>query len=217
MTKENDKKSPPGLQSQPPPPDEFLGRNGKKKKAGGGKQRPPKTQVEEQIDAALAKSGLQTQRKAKKKLYSKLGAGGVVVVLISVFINWTMAPYTGSMAFGVCRTFLENTLRFPGFLRISTVEEFESFVRIWYTQVDSFGQSRMEPIQCHFRSDEELGTVLDKVLINRREVDQSKVEEFNRILPAIFNMPLDLTVPSPLPDSLQDLQFETDKFRKPIL
>lgn len=206
---------PPGLQPEKPPPDEFMGRGGKRKKPG--KDRPAKTQVEEQIDAALATSALHTQKQQQKKKRFKYAIIAGVIALLSYGIYYGLKPFEGGMAYGVCRVFLENYVRFPGFLRLSTVEEFENSVRIWYTQVDSFGEYRMEPIQCYYKQDEERGTLLDRVLVNRREVDPKLVENFNRSIPAVVNMELDLVLPSPLPDSLEDLQFETDKFRKPVI
>lgn len=205
---------PPGVEPDKPPPDEFFGRGNKKKKPG--KQKPVKSQVEEQIDAALAQSSLQAKRAKQKKQQFKYGLIAAGVLLVSYVIYWGFKPYQGSMAFGICKVFLEGQVRFPSLLRVSTVEEFDTFVRIWYTQVDSFGEYRMESIQCYYKQDPERGTVVDKVLINRREVDPRKVEDFNRSLSVILAHPPDLTIPPPLPDSLQNLQLDTNSFRKPV-
>jgi hypothetical protein len=43
------------------------------------------------------------------------------------------------------------------------------------------------------------------------------VAAFNKTIPAILAYPPDLSIPPPLPDSLEDLTIETDKFRRPIL
>jgi hypothetical protein len=210
-----DAKKPPGVEHDKPPPDEFLGRGNKKKKPG--KQRPVKTQVEEQIDAALASSSIQVKRNAERKKQFKYGAIGAGILIVGGVVYLGLQPFQGTMAFGICKVFLEGTTRFPQYLRLSTVEEFETSVRIWYTQVDSFGATRMEPIQCYYKQDPERGTIVDKVLINRRDVDPKVVDNFNRALPAILGYPPDLTIPYPLPDSLQDLQIDSTKFMKSIL
>ncbi len=198
---------------------EFMGRGGKKKKAAapGKPKRPPKTQVEEQIDEALAKSSFQGQKKGQRKLQMKIGGVLGVVLLISWTLYSMGQPGKGSMAYGICSVFLESNIRYPHLLRMSTVEEFAASVRIWYTQIDSFGATRMEPIQCYFKQDEKLGTILEKITINRREVNQKRVDDFNRSISTIMSYPPNLDLPWSLPDSLQDLQIETEKFRKPIL
>ncbi|MCE7886469.1 MAG: hypothetical protein DYH13_03075 [Alphaproteobacteria bacterium PRO2] len=202
---------------KPPPDNEFRGREivGKRKKSK--KQKPVKTQVDEQIDAAIAQSSVQEKKRAqrKAKFYFAIGLG--VIALLSYSVHWLMKPYQGGLAFGICKVFLEGVTRYPDHLRLSTVEEFETSVRIWYTQVDSFGEYRMEPIQCYYKNDPERGTLVEKITINRREVDPRLVDNFNRALPSISAFPINMDIPAPLPDSLQDLQIDTQKFRKPIL
>jgi hypothetical protein len=208
----------PRKEGDGPPDNEFQGRGlGKKKKKAEKNKRPPKTQVEEQIDAALAKSSIQSKKQLAKKKRFKYGliAGGVLLLGYGVF--WMMKPYEGSIAWGICKVFVEGMVRYPQYLRFSTVEEFETSVRIWYTQIDSFGEYRMDQVQCYYKQDPERGTIVDKVLLNRREVDRKMVDDFNRALPTIISFPPDLTIPAPLPDSLQDLQIDTQKFRKPII
>lgn len=203
---------------KPPPDNEFKGREiGRNKKRKTAKNKPAKTQVEEQIDAAIAQSSVQEKKKAQRRFRFYLAVGAGVVMLLTYSVVWLMKPYQGGLAFGICKVFLEGMTRYPDHLRLSTVEEFETSVRIWYTQVDSFGEYRMEPIQCYYKNDPEHGTLVDKVLINRREVDPRLVDNFNRALPSVSAFPINTDIPAPLPDSLQDLQIDTQKFRKPIL
>ena len=142
--------------------------------------------------------------------------GGIAFTIIALF-TWAgfylFAPYKAGITYGICKTYLELNVQFPQDLRISTVDDLGSSVRIWYTQVDAFGEYRMESIHCHYRADEVTGAALDKITINRREVNPARVTEFNKILPVIINSPPDLTIPYPLPDSLENLQLETDRFR----
>jgi hypothetical protein len=211
---DNEKKA-IGVEPDAAPLEEFMGRGRKKKKPG--KQPPVKTQVEEQIEAALAASSQQAKRKIRRKKKFRQAMAGVGVILIAFIIYYGLKPFEGSRAFGVCRLFLEGSVTYPQHLRLSTVETFETFVRIWYTQVDSFGEYRLEPIQCYFKKDPERGTILEKVLINRREVPASKVENFNRAMPAIVRLEMDLVLPKRLPDNLQELQTSPGSFRKPVI
>ena len=172
---------------------------------------------QDEIAAALAGSRLAAARTARRRRLFK-GAGALAgLALLGWIVHYLFMPYKGGMTFGICKTFLELNVRFPQDMRISTVDDFGDNVRIWYTQLDAFGEYRMENIQCHFRADEATGAAIDKITINRRAVDPQRVARFNKALPVILEFPPDLTIPYPLPDSLEDLQIETHLFRKPIL
>lgn len=180
----------------------------------------------EEIDDALLKGKLSGELQAKKKRRLIMGGGLAAGVLLIWIVSMVMAKPQGDVTYGACRLFLENTVRFPQDLRLVSVEglrprgnsgESLGGLRIWYTQINSFGEYRMESIECYFRPDEATGAAFDKILINRREVDSRKVAEFNKILPAVLQGPLDLEYPPPLADSLEGLQIQTDAFRKRIL
>jgi len=173
--------------------------------------------TKDEIEAALANSKLAEAQKAKRKRMFKGGSALIGLALLGWLVNYMFAPYKAGVTYGICKTFLELNLQFPQDLRVSTVDDFGDYVRIWYTQVDAFGEYRMENIQCHFRADEVTGAAVEKITINRREVDPARVEKFNVILPVILENPPDLTIPYPLPDSLDNLQIDTNMFRKPIL
>ncbi len=176
-----------------------------------------KPSQDKEIEAAVSQSSVQGEKKKLRKKQIKRGGIGTLALLFIYWVYTLFIPYEGTMAFGICKVFLELNVRYPNTLRISTVEETGTSVRIWYTQTDSFGEYRMEPIQCYFKPDEKYGFILEKITIRRREVDPQRIENFNRILPVIFKYPPDLMLPTPLPDSLDGLQIETDKFRTPIL
>ncbi len=175
-----------------------------------------KPSQDKEIEAAVSQSSVQGEKKKLRKKQIKRGGIGTLALLFIYWVYTLFIPYEGTMAFGICKVFLELNVRYPNTLRIGTVEETGTSVRIWYTQTDSFGEYRMEPIQCYFKPDEKYGFILEKITIRRREVDPQRIENFNRILPVIFKYPPDLTLPTPLPDSLDGLQIETDKFRTPI-
>lgn len=169
--------------------------------------------TQDEIEAALARSKLAEAEKAKKKKMFKLGGSVAGIALIGWAGYYLFKPYEAGMTYGICKTFLELHVQFPQDLRLSTVDDLGASVRIWYTQLDAFGEYRMESIQCYFRPDDVTGAALEKVTINRREVDPKEVEEFNESIGVVLAAPLDLTIPKPLPDSLENLQIETDKFR----
>jgi len=187
-----------------------------KEKARKEEEAKKKEKTPDEIEAALAQGKLAAAQKEKRKKTFKLGLGLVGIGLIFWLYNWLFSPYKAGITYGICKIFLELNVQFPRDLRISTVEDMGESVRIWYTQIDAFGEYRMENIQCYYRADEVTGAAIDKITINRREIDPARVEAFNKVLPVILQSPPDLTIPYPLPNSLEGLQFETDKFRKPI-
>jgi hypothetical protein len=160
------------------------------------------------------------RNKKRKKMIFRGGIGGVVLLIFGGLYMLSF-PQQGTMAYGLCKTFLELNVRYPGTLHLSEVEMFTTSARIWYAQVDSFGEYRLEPIQCYFKPDEteQVPFVMEKAYYSTtdlRPVEPKKIAEFNRSLPVLFANPPNLDLPWKLPDSLGDLKFETDKFRKQI-
>lgn len=174
---------------------------------------------------AVAASSIKQEKALKKKKQRIKIIVALVLAVIGYFIYWGFKPFKAGLTFGICKTFIELYITYPESLRLSTVNDFGNVVRIWFTQVDSFGQYRLESFECHFRyaTDQDklkygnVNVVLDKALISRREIDPKQVERFNAALLYLIQNPPDLTIPKPLPDSLKGLQLKTDSFRKPIL
>jgi len=148
---------------------------------------------------------------AKRKNMFKYGMIAVGVLVFAYLVYWLFKPFKGGMPFGICRVFLEQNVQFPDTLRLSQVQRINDFVRIWYVQIDGFGEYRMDNIRCTYEADEQYGIRVKKVSINRRDVEPEKIEKFNRSLPVIFAHPPDLTYPRKLPDSLKDLQLDENK------
>ena len=183
-----------------------------KKKRAAKKLDPTDKEIEE----SLASGRLAEEKKARNKKIFRYSILGFVFFLFFAAYDYLFSPYEGTMTFGICKTYLELNVRFPQDLKYSTVDDLGSSVRIWYTQIDAFGEYRLENIQCYFRADEVYGAAVERITINRREVPTEKVEAFNAIMPTVLSAPLDLTIPFPLPDSLEGLQFDANIFRKPI-
>lgn len=163
-----------------------------------------------QPDSATAKQ-LAEEKAARKKKLTKRGmiAGGVIA--FALLVKWLFTPFQGGMPYGICKTFLELQVQYPHTLELSTVDETlkdGKAVRIWFTRIDSFGEYRLEPIECLFRPDPVMGAALDKVTINRIEVDQKKVDAFNAAIPGLVTNPPDLDLPTPLPENLDSLQVD---------
>lgn len=161
-------------------------------------------------------SPLALKKKAKRKKNFKRA----ILLLIAGFFGyvgwWLFKPYQESMEYGICKVFVELTVPYPETVYYSEVVRFQDSIRVWYSYSDSFGEFRLEPIQCYFGAHEKFGMGLTRITMGRREVDPSVVERFNNALPAIFAYPPTLIYPTPLPNDPADLQIDTDKFRRQI-
>ena len=172
--------------------------------------------TDEEIKNAVGKSKFKEKQKKTRKSHIKIISVLAGIGLIGLLISLGLMPHKGSKAFGTCKVFLELNVQYPDTLRLSGVKESANWVRIWYVQTDSFGEYKMERMQCFFKEHPEYGFELEKVTVRRREIEQSKIDSFNRSLPVVFQNLPDLTLPSPLPTNLRSLQFETNMFRKRI-
>lgn len=147
------------------------------------------------LDEALAKEartmsrlsdigGILRQKNIKKKHI--LYASGGVVLLLLILMVYSCQPKQGSMAFGICSVFLELNTPYPETLDYTGLEGSRTAVRIYYTNVDPFGEYKLEMIECTFGKDEKAGMKLTEIKRNRRPVDPEEIEKFNMLLPTII-------------------------------
>lgn len=121
-----------------------------------------------------------------KKL-KKTGLWGLGILLVVILLSfYACQPRQGSMAFGICSTFLELNTPYPHTLNYTALEGSRTSIRIYFTSTDPFGQYRQEMLECKFGPDDKTGMKLTEVLRNRRPMDQKIVREFNVTLPTIM-------------------------------
>lgn len=172
------------------------------------------TMEEQGVEKKLSPLAEKKKQKRKKKFKQ-----AVIIFIVGLFGYagwWLLKPFQESMEYGICKIFAELTLTYPDTVYYSEVVRFQGSIRVWYSYTDSFGEFRLEPIQCYFGAHEKFGMGLTRVTMGRREVDPAIVERFNNALPALFAYPPDLIYPTPLPNDPASLQFNTDRFRKSI-
>jgi hypothetical protein len=132
------------------------------------------------------------RKKIKQVLYGALG----VILLVIVLSIFSCQPKTGPMAYGICSTFLELTTPYPNTLNYTELEGSRTALRIYFTNIDPFGEYKLEMIECTFGPDEAgTGMKLTQVTRNRRPVDSRLVSKFNETLPIIMASDPYLVVP----------------------
>ncbi len=170
----------------------------------------------DEVQKIVQSSKIQKKIEQKKKKLSRLIIGTVAALFLGYGMFLLLKPFEAGMDFGFCRVFLELHVQYPQHLVLSDVDERRDFIRIWYMQTDSFGQERLQNIECYHGQDPERGYYISKVRIDRREIDPEKVSRFNISLAAIVANPPDLVYPRRLVDALGNMDIQTYLFRKKI-
>ncbi len=139
----------------------------------------------------------------------KVAAAGVTIFLLLITLLIMFAcgnPKQGTILYGICGTFLEQNVPYPEAIFKKRVEQYPRGVRIYYNQIDPFGQHRLDMIECAFVKNEQGQIILETVLHNREEVSQDILDRFNPTIPIIVAAEPNLDLPWPLPDITRQLQ-----------
>jgi len=166
-----------------------------------------------------------TQQKIISKTKEKpaFAAGTFGVILILLIFGYTQAtkPRLGSIGYALCNNFLELYVTYPQYLRLASAKDFNDdkgniVSRIWYSQLDAFGQNRMERIQCHFRITPDQKIYIDFATIDRREINRDLIEKFNASIDSIREMDLKKELPRDFPFNILDLKVDENFGRKSL-
>lgn len=165
-----------------------------------------KAALNKEIKQSLSEGRLGKRQKNQRKLLLRVVIG-VAVAGILYWAYTTLFTYQkGAMTFGLCKVFLELQVEYPPELHLSYATPFSKTVRLSYVSHDSYGQVQSSMMDCVYKQDPKRGILLDKVLVNRRQVDPEIIEKFNATIPTIYAFPPDLTYPLGLPDNIRALK-----------
>ncbi len=169
----------------------------------------------EQTLAEKLKERNALRRKKKIRIFGTIG----FLIFFAYALYYLFKPFTGTIPYGICKTFLELNVPFPPTLLLSEVTTTrKGAVKIWFTHIDAFGSYRLDSFVCSFAADEKTGMpYLSEVKMGKLNIDPVSVKKFNVAIPYLITNPPDLTLPVPLPDSLENIHFDFNRFRKPIL
>jgi len=108
------------------------------------------------------------------------GAVSVIIIMAIVMVIQSCTPRKGTILYGVCKSFLEMQVTFPETIEYDFVEQYRKAVRIYFTHNDSFGEYRVEFIECSFTQHPEKGIQLEKVVFNNIKESTEKNRVPNR-------------------------------------
>lgn len=140
--------------------------------------------------------------KKKFKKYAILTAMG----LVSLVVVWAFQPIKGTINFGICKVFVEQSVRYPSEMTVVSLLERPTDVRMEYTIINEFGDYAVHSATCVFTQNQNGQTVLKGVLMDRQKVDPKKVAIFNLTIPLILANPPDLVAPLPIKEEILDLK-----------
>lgn len=128
----------------------------------------------------------------KKNAFTKMGvivmAAGLFVLLIGFVIFQSMQPKKGNLIYGMCSIFLEQQTTFPDTLEHTYVEMYRRAVRIYYQNIDAYGQYNFSYVECSFNQDPQEGVQLENVIfkspvkdITEKFYDKERKRSFYRV------------------------------------
>lgn len=155
--------------------------------------------------------GLRIKPQKKKTLKERLRKWRNTIIgvfLFLMFLIWFgMQPIKGTIHVGICRVFVERTLKYPPTFRFVQYDLFQNAHRIYYTFMGPFGETRSNLAECTFDHDPQTGyPVLKGVNINRSPVDQVQIDTFNKTIPLIMGFEINRIIPRPYTGNLIDLK-----------
>ena len=157
--------------------------------------------------ATAARSGeaKETSKSAKKKKQKQYAIiGGIALVGLILFVG--LQPIKGTIQYGICRVFIEQSVRYPSEMLIVNVVEHPAYVQVEYTTINEFGDYAAHVATCYFQQDQKGQIALRDVVMDRQKVDPKKMSIFNLTIPTIISNPPDLTVPPPIKNDILDLK-----------
>ncbi len=173
---------------------------------------------EESPKSALAEK-LKKRKLLKKKQRNKIIMILVAMLLFSYVIWWGIKPFKASAEYGICRSLLELQVPYPHTIHVSELKfQRNGGMKLWYSYIDAFGEYRLEDFICKLQQNPETGYLeIAELKMHKIYLDPEKIKFLNNAMPYFAENPVILNWPRPLPNSLNDLHFDIDSFRRIII
>ncbi len=174
------------------------------------------TVVEDEKPRETLADKLKVQKKAARKKTIKRIALYSFLAFFAYALWFLFKPFKASAQYGICRTVLELTVSYPYSIYVSEIKpKRDGSLELWYTHTDAFGEYRMESFKCKIAVNPQTGTFeISELKMHKVTMDPEKVAFLNNAMPYFNENPLILNWPAELPDSIGDLQFEFDAYRR---
>lgn len=175
---------------------------------------------EEPVAVSLADKLKEKKQQKRKKQIRKTALISFVLLFFSA-AWWLFAPAKASATYGICRTLLELSISYPHTLYVSEVDTIKlNTLRLWYTHTDAFGEYRMESFVCSIKTtpapDGESPPTIEilNLRMHKTDIEPARIKELNHAMIYFQETPLVLNYPLELPENLDELQFDFERFRQ---
>lgn len=162
---------------------------------------PQRLTPDQKKAAASSVKSTKVKKRQPKGLYVLFGG-----LVLAYMLYLGFKPFEGTIKFGICKIFIEQSVFYPDEIHYMSVEEGATTARIEYTMMNPFGETTYNVIQCSFRTDPVTQYALTEVTMNRDVVEPEKLDAFNIGIPAIIAHPPSLVLPPAMSKELIDLR-----------
>ncbi len=162
---------------------------------------------------------LKQKKKLKSKQKKKIIFGIIGLLLFGLMLLWGLVRPKASAEYGICRTLLELQVTYPHTIYVSWLKaQRTGGLKLWYTHTDAFGEYRLETFICKLENNPDTGALeIAEMKVHKVYLDPEQIKDLNHAMIYLTENPIIMNWPSPLPNSLYDLHFDTNSFRKIIL
>lgn len=131
-----------------------------------------------------------------------------LILLVVGYLVWNaMQPAKGSWRFGVCRALVEFEYVYPITFDVLAVAEDQTSSRIYFAEHNPFGNERIVQADCDYQIDGARGVVtLTRLSLDRKPVTKKRLDYYNRLIPTLLSLKLDVDLPPALPRTLDKLK-----------
>jgi hypothetical protein len=171
---------------------------------------------------------LRKARADRKKFLIKAVGGSIGFLILFYFGYMLFKPFTLDVDSGrkytICKTFIQIKTKYPDTLKYSRVKfKTGNSVDVLYSQIDPFGQYRMDSMRCYFREVKESEVIqygqigayaVDKIEYNNGLIPDESLNSLNKSVMPVLLGEIDYDYPRGFSDALMDLYFESDSFFK---
>ncbi|HIF24854.1 MAG TPA: hypothetical protein EYG18_09805 [Micavibrio sp.] len=153
---------------------------------------------------------LAMKAKQRKKIKNNI----LIAIGVLILLTWYgMQPLVATMEYGLCKTYVELQVQYPGSLRLTEYDVYGKSTRIFYTHRDASGSTRSEMTECVIVPHPQIGYIAESIKTNRVEISEAALIKFNKSIPGILAAEPNLQIPArPEQGNLHALQPQEPTF-----
>ena len=142
----------------------------------------------------------------KKQKQKVLGGFAAALLVVGYFIYASMQVPQGTMRFGLCKTLVELTERYPTTIEFAEVFEAARGARIKYVVTSATGDYRLVEARCFIGRNTDNQIVIEKFEKNGVPLDEAVLAAYNVSIPAVLAGQPNVDLPQAFPSAIRSLR-----------